>query len=146
MKIRFFILVLIGSFAIGSITAKIVHRLRDNIRTPEVKTIDHQRAWFEENFAKSVSDGVVSTYEFQVKFRSFCHDPRNGTPETAFILHVGDHFCRKYDEHAHSELVLAKIEKDKVMIRYRSSFDHTSFGKPMIEIDEGSFEWSPPQK
>jgi hypothetical protein len=64
-------------------------------------------------------------------------------PQTK-VLPVGHTFAFP-DEHGPKSYTIASISNKGVVFQYESSFDHRSFGKNLIETDEGSFllEWIP---
>lgn len=61
-----------------------------------------------------------------------------GNPKQS-VLPVGSSFVEP-DDHGHRKYTVLKIEEDGVVLEYFSSFDHTSFGKNLIEEDSGTFK------
>ncbi len=57
-----------------------------------------------------------------------------------FILGVNGKFKSAPDNHSHTDYQLVHIGDKSVTIHYKSEFDHRSFGKNKISIDEGTFE------
>ncbi|MBT7952642.1 MAG: hypothetical protein HN764_13520 [Gammaproteobacteria bacterium] len=59
---------------------------------------------------------------------------------TVFVIGINDKFRPTIDDHGSTEYQLVKIGDKSVTIRYKSEFNHNSFGKNLITIDEGTFE------
>jgi hypothetical protein len=57
-----------------------------------------------------------------------------------FILRKGDRFQTQSDHHAYFFFEIERLNPASVSIRYSSTFDHRSFGKNLITIDEGEVE------
>lgn len=74
------------------------------------------------------SDGVVGIQDVK------------GVWQKEFVLKQGDTFLTQPDEHASSTFEVAQIKPESVVLKYTSTFDHSSFGKKVISIDEGEIE------
>jgi hypothetical protein len=59
---------------------------------------------------------------------------------TDFILGLNDKFRPTMDDHGSTEYQLVNIGDKSITIHYKSEFNHSSFGKNKITIDEGTFE------
>ena len=46
----------------------------------------------------------------------------------------------KPDDHSQNEFWIQEIQEEGVVIKYKSQFDHRSFGKNLITIDEGTLK------
>jgi hypothetical protein len=60
--------------------------------------------------------------------------------QQTFSLSVSDKFQSRPDKHASFAFELIRINKNGIILKYQATFDHRSFGKNLISIDEGELE------
>jgi hypothetical protein len=57
-----------------------------------------------------------------------------------FVLVAGEQFQAQPDHHASSTFEIKAVNSTGVALKYSSKFNHLSFGKNLITIDEGEIE------
>jgi hypothetical protein len=75
-----------------------------------------------------LTDGKLGIYEVGEKWT------------TRFVLGMGDRFRTLPDHHAATYFTIQQVNATSVLLRYSSTFDHRSFGKNLITVDEGEVE------
>jgi len=61
----------------------------------------------------------------------------DGAWQREFHLEKGDRFRSQADQHASSIFEVKEIKPDMIVVTYQSRFDHSSFGKNLVTVDEG---------
>jgi hypothetical protein len=64
----------------------------------------------------------------------------SGTWQNKFILVKGQKFWSQPDHHASSSFEVVNISTDSVSLKYVSQFNHASFGKNLINMDESEIK------
>jgi hypothetical protein len=75
-----------------------------------------------------VTDGKLGVYDSG-------HNWRN-----EFTLATGERFQAQPDHHASSNFEIKDVNPSGVVLKYSNRFDHGSFGKDLITIDEGEIQ------
>lgn len=78
------------------------------------------------------SDGVALCSDGQLGLTD-----GDGAWQREFHLGKGDRFRSQADEHASSIFEVTEIKPDMIVVKYMSRFDHASFGKNLVTVDEG---------
>lgn len=105
-----------------------------------VKTKNQSRTFFMEQLANDLDSYSITDQSLQAKFKQRCRK-LDADPESIAMIRIGDRFCEIVDEHGESWMKLLDINSGRLHISYFKSFNHSAFGKPLIEIDEGAFQW-----
>lgn len=58
--------------------------------------------------------------------------------ETKFVLAPGESFQGPPDHHSSSTLTMVTIDSNGLKLNYEMRFDHRSFGKDLITVDNGN--------
>lgn len=58
--------------------------------------------------------------------------------ETKFVLAPGESFQGPPDHHSSSTLTMVTIDSKELKLNYEMRFDHRSFGKDLITVDNGN--------
>lgn len=66
--------------------------------------------------------------------------------QSEFALGVGEKFQTQPDHHSSSSFEVRGISVKGIVVKYQTKFDHQSFGKDLITIDEGEIEISYKEK
>ncbi len=112
-------------------------------RVPEIKhTVGQQKEWVIEYINKSMSE-ISLTQSGKVHFVRTNFNPKFKMPEhlKEFDLSAGETFSHP-DDHGGTTFLVKEIRKSGVILEYKSTFDHRSFGKKVITIDEGQIDVS----
>lgn len=88
---------------------------------------------------------ILSSYSFDGKV-AFVTDGKLGVYNSdqkwgnEFTLQIGGQIQTQADHHILTVFELKRVERSLLVLNYLSTFDHISFGKNLISIDEGEVE------
>lgn len=106
-----------------------------------VETKNKHAAEYIKQLNEDIESYSITSGTFQVRFKSRCLNAIQKDPDKISVLRPGDRFCEIVDHHYTSSMKIEEIEADRVIISYTTTFNHSSFGKRLIETDQGTFPW-----
>ena len=109
---------------------------------PKVEnTTGKEQRWFEDFFKRHII--FVSYQDGKVHFVSdgaFGARSEGFSLDEDFYVTEGDVFYKVADHHAAAEFTVGAIDAARVILKYKSTFDHRSFGPNLITNDTGEVE------
>lgn len=129
-------------FFLALLTALLfIDRYRSKYFTKTIETKNKKVTEIFRYFSSDIESYSITAETLQVRFKSGCINKLAKDPTELFTLRQGDRFYEVIDHHHTSSMQIEEIAEGRIFISYTSTFNHTSFGRNLIEIDRGSFQW-----
>ncbi len=107
-------------------------------RAPQVKTVitvNKQTEWMKRHFNQGTDK--ITLIEGGISVRGNCNVYLFGCKDHKLLIGVPYGIA---DDHSNTRYMVRKMSGETITVFYETEFNHTSFGKYLIEKDSGTFE------